>query len=68
MPKCSDSMIQSAILVDGELHINGKKMPPLPKNKPYRRLVQNGNRIFLNGYELVDGKWKRTLRAFLANW
>ncbi len=28
-------------------------------------IVQSGDRIFINGYEFKDGKFKRTLRAFI---
>lgn len=63
----SVSVNQFVVIVDGELYVNGQKIPPLPNNKPRKTLVQSGNRIFLNGYELVDGKWKRTLRAILED-
>ena len=40
---------------------NGKKYP-LPSHKCSPSTVIN-NRIFIDGYELKDGKWKKTPRA-----
>lgn len=41
--------------------VNGKKYP-LPNYKCSPSTVIN-NHIFIDGYELKDGKWKKTLRA-----
>ena len=51
------------------IYINGKKLPPLPnqsKNSGFtisNNTTINCNRVFVNGYEYKNGKWKRTLRA-----
>ena len=41
-------------------------MPPCP-GKGHNSTIIN-NKVYLNGYELVDGKWKKTLRALWHKW
>lgn len=46
-----------------EIFINNKRVPNLPR-KPYSMNTTTiNNRVFINGYEYKDGKWKRTLAA-----
>lgn len=54
------------IIVDGEIMVNGAKVPPCP-TKGCNITVIN-NKVYLNGYELIDGKWKRTLKALIHKW
>ena len=49
------------IVIGNEVIIDGIKMPPCP-GKGYSSTIIN-NKVYLNGYELIDGRWKRTLRA-----
>lgn len=51
-----------------QIFINGI----LVDNKPLKysnsqNLAQINNKIYLNGYEFKNGKWKRTISAFLYN-
>ena len=48
-------------VIGNEVVINGVKLPPCPA-KGYNSTVIN-NKVYLNGYEFVNGKWKKTLRA-----
>lgn len=60
-------VISSGVVVIGnEVTINGVKMPPCPV-KGHNSTIIN-NKVYLNGYELVDGKWKKTLRALWHKW
>ena len=62
-----NSVISSGVVVIGnEVTINGVKMPPCPV-KGHNSTIIN-NKVYLNGYELVDGKWKKTLRALWHKW
>jgi len=62
-----NSVISSGVVVIGnEVTINGVKMPPCPV-KGYNSTIIN-NKVYLNGYELVNGKWKKTLRALWHKW
>jgi hypothetical protein len=62
-----NSVISSGVVVIGnEVTINGVKMPPCPA-KGYNSTIIN-NKVYINGYELIDGKWKKTLRALWHKW
>lgn len=62
-----NSVISSGVVVIGnEVTINGVKMPPCPV-KGHNSTIIN-NKIYLNGYELINGKWKKTLRALWHKW
>lgn len=53
-------------IIDDEIVINGVKMPPCPAKGHNSTII--GDKLYLNGYELVDGKWKKTLRALWHKW
>jgi NDP-sugar pyrophosphorylase family protein len=62
-----NSVISSGVVVVGnEVTINGVKMPPCPV-KGHNSTIVN-NKVYLNGYELVNGKWKKTLKALWHKW
>lgn len=54
------------IVAGNEVTINGVKMPPCPAKG--RRSTVINNKVYIDGYELVDGKWKKTLRALWHKW
>lgn len=61
--------IQNCIITgNGEIIINGVKMPPCPKRDNNSTITMVNNKIYLNGYELVNGQWKKTLRALWHKW
>lgn len=67
--KCNvikNSVISSnsgVVVIGNEVTINGVKMPPCPsKGHNYNSTIIN-NKVYLNGYELVNGEWKKTLKA-----
>ena len=60
------TIINETVITDNEIYINGVKMPPCP-GKGHNSTIIDG-RVFLNGYELIDGKWNRTLRALWHRW
>jgi hypothetical protein len=59
--KCS-----GVTIIDNEVTINGVKIPPCP-GKGHSSTIIN-NKVYLNGYELIDGEWKKTLRALWYKW
>lgn len=62
-----NSVVSSGVVVVGnEVIINGVRMPPCPV-KGHNSTIIN-NKVYLNGYELVNGKWKKTLRALWHKW
>lgn len=54
------------VIIGNEVTVNGVKMPPCPA-KGYNSTIIN-DKVYLNGYELVDGKWKKTLRSLWHKW
>ena len=54
------------VIIGNEVTINGIKMPPCPA-KGHNSTIIN-NKVYLNGYELVNGQWKKTLRALWYKW
>ena len=62
-----NSVISSGTVVIGnEVTINGVKMPPCPAKGHNSTVIDD--KVFIDGYELVNGKWKRTLRALWHMW
>ena len=62
-----NSIISSGVVVIGnEVTINGVKMPPCPAKGRNSTIINN--KIYIDGYELVNGKWKRTLKALWHKW
>lgn len=54
------------VVIDNEVTINGVKMPPCPV-KGHNSTIIN-NKVYLNGYELANGEWKKTLKALWHKW
>lgn len=54
------------VISGNEVVVNGVKMPPCP-GKGHNSTIIN-NKVFLNGYELINGEWRKTLRAFWYKW
>ena len=54
------------VVIGNEVVINGVKLPPCPA-KGYNSTVID-NKVYLNGYEFVNGKWKNTLMALWHKW
>lgn len=54
------------VIIGNEVIVNGVKMPPCPA-KGHNSTIIN-NKVYLNGYELIDGTWKKTLKALWYQW
>lgn len=51
--------------IGNKVFVNGSPLPPIPGTKSSVSLSQVGNRLYVNGYECRNGRWKRTLRAII---
>ena len=61
--------IQNGVYVcDGEVIINGIKLPAPPSNCRCRSVTTINNKVYIDGYEFKNGKWKKTLRAWWHLW
>ena len=56
----------NVIVKNNEVYINGEKMPSCPTEGNNMSIVDN--KVFIDGYELINGKWKRTLKALWHKW
>lgn len=54
------------VVMGDEVIVNGVKMPPCPAKGCNSTIINN--KVYLNGYELVNGKWKKTLTALWYKW
>lgn len=54
------------VVIGNEVTINGVKMPPCPAKGHNSTIIDN--KVYLNGYELVNGKWKKRLKALWYKW
>ena len=56
-------MKQSSVITSGKkVIINGKSYEYPAGSKGQNVTVINSN-VYVNGYELIDGEWKKTLKA-----
>ena len=55
----------NAKIIGNKVFVNGSPLPPIPGAKSSVNLSQVGNRLYVNGYEYRNGRWKRTLRAII---
>ena len=56
----------NVIVRNNEVQIKGEKMPSCPTEGNNVSIVDN--KVFIDGYELINGKWKRTLNALWHKW
>ena len=50
----------------GKIFLDGEQLPSLPTRKKILNPLVVGDMVYINGFELRDGKWKRSFRAWLA--
>ena len=55
------------IVKNNKLYLGNKELPPFPKRLDNLNPLVIGDDICISGYELKNGKWKRTLKAFFYN-
>lgn len=63
-PKAEVSQTSICIVDRGYIQLNDQIIPPPPGRRSVRTTVAMINdHIYVNGYEYVNGEWKRTLKA-----
>jgi len=60
------NIISGACVINGTVVVNGVELPP-PPTKCYSTTIIN-NKVYIDGYEFKNGKWKKTLRAWWHLW
>lgn len=61
IPNTVISSNSGVVIIGNEVIINGVKMPPCPAKGRNSTIINN--KVYIDGYKLVNGKWKKTLRA-----
>ena len=64
----SVSIQNGTYVCDDKVIINGVKLPPLPSRHKFRNVTTINNKVYIDGYEFKNGKWKKTLRAWWHLW
>lgn len=62
------NMNQNIVIVGKQVWVNGKKLPPCPSKREGYNSTSIRNKIYIDGYEFKNGKWKKTLKAFWHLW
>ena len=63
---CNIQISDNCVVIGNKVTINGVELPPVP-SKGRNSTVING-KVYIDGYEFKNGKWKRTLRALWHLW
>ena len=59
----------NCIISDSKIIINGEQVPPVPgKNGKYNNVTTINGQVYIDGYEFVNGQWKKTFRALWHKW
>lgn len=60
---------QGCVISNGKIIINGEQVSPPPgKNGKYHSITTINDQVYIDGYEFVDGQWKKTLKALWHKW
>lgn len=59
---CSNGVI----VYVNRVQIDGKKLPPCPTKG--KNITILNRKVYIDGYEFKNGKWKRTFRALWHLW
>lgn len=54
---------QSVVCIDDGIYVDGERCPDFVCSKSGNKIAQVNGSLFVNGYQLKDGEWRRTLRA-----
>ena len=63
---CNIQKTGAITVIDDIVYIEGVRMPICP-GKGHNTTIVN-EKVYMNGYQLVNGRWKKTLRALWYKW
>lgn len=58
---------KNVIISGNKVWINGKELPPVPVESPHS-ITQIDNKVYIDGFEFKNGKWRRTIKAIWHLW
>lgn len=56
-------MNNGTIIANNEIYVGGQKIP-MPPHGLNNVIAIINNKVYIDGYEYKDGKWKKTLAAW----
>ena len=59
-------IISGTCVIDGTVVVNGVELPSPPTKCRSTTIIDN--KVYIDGYEFKNGKWKKTLRAWWHLW
>ena len=59
-------MSNGTVVIGNRVWINGKELPQCPTLG--KDITQINNKVYIDGYEYKNGKWRRTLKALWYLW
>lgn len=60
------NIISGTVIIDGIVVVDGVQLPPPPTCCNNTTIINN--KVYIDGYEFKNGKWKKTLRAWWHLW
>lgn len=60
------NIISGSCIINGTVVVNGVELPPPPTSCHNTTVINN--KVYIDGYEFKNGKWKKTLRAWWHLW
>jgi len=60
------NIISGTAIINGTVIVNGAELPTPPTNCRNTTIINN--KVYIDGYEFKNGKWKKTLRAWWHLW
>ena len=61
-------MKQCVAVANNRIWINNEEVTPIPTKRRHHSITQIDGKIYVDGYEFKNGKWKRTLKAIWHLW
>lgn len=54
---------ENVVIITNRVWINGEELPPVPTKRKNHCSTQINGKVYIDGYEFKEGKWRRTLKA-----
>lgn len=58
----------SFVIIGTRVWIDGEELPPVPTKRKYHSSAQIDDKVYIDGFEYKEGKWRRTLKALWHLW
>ena len=55
-------------IIGNRVWIDGVELPPVPTKRKYHSSAQIYDKVYIDGFEFKNGKWRRTLTALWHMW